>query len=189
MRHYTRYKFVYLSSFESLKDSTCILLLKENKNIYVDNVLEIGRLAKILAWQAHSNSNIDDIKLSREDFRSILNDRIKNRNISLVNIYTRDIDSLISIMPSGIEQIYVIHAACTSCELRKLLLNLIEMQRRNDILVIFSVRSNSYELLALLNSWKAHLSAYIDYFDALGLINTETSDEYSLISFNRREIL
>jgi hypothetical protein len=119
-RFLARYKFVYLSSHGSLEDSSYIFLLKENKIIYVDNVLEIGRLAKVLARQVHSGSNIDDIKLSREDFRSMLHDRIKNRNISLVNIYTRDIHSLISIMLSGVERIYIIHAACTSCELSEL---------------------------------------------------------------------
>jgi hypothetical protein len=72
---------------------------------------------------------------------------------------------------------------------RKLLLNLVEVQRRNDILVIFSVLSNTYELVALLNSWKANLIAYIDYYDALGLLDAETSDEYGLILFSRREIL
>lgn len=188
-RFLAKYKFVYRSSFHTLNNPACVLLLKENKIIYVDNILELSRLAKILAWQVNPDSSANDIKFSKEDFRLMLLDKMKKNDIRLLDIYTRGIYSSRSVLLSDIDQIYVIHAACASCELRRLLSNLVEMQKKNNIVIIFSVLSNSYELMELLGTWRTHLNAYIDYYDELGLLPIEMSDEYSLICFNLREIL
>ena len=130
----------------------------------------------------------EPVPLSAADLRVMLLDRIKGKDIALLDVYTRKERSLKSILASGIDELYVIHAACMGCELTRLLFNIAELRNRKTAIVL-SVHANGYVIHALLESQKIHADILIDSQDGLGLLNASTKEENALSIFARKEFL
>lgn len=182
-----RYKFILISSIEAPNNLPSFLLISGNKIILVDRLLELFQLAKILEWKLHPATN-NNVQFSREDLRSILLGRLKKEQLDLLDINTRHFRSLGSLLSSSIDEIYIVHATCSGCELNKVLLNIGDIREKKP-LIILSVHANSYEIEALLKSQNTKASVFIDYYDSLGLLHTDLKENFNLFTFNRGEIL
>jgi hypothetical protein len=184
---FIRYIFSYLDSFEHNNDAPQLILINDKKVVFADRILGFLQLAKAIEWQIRPNP-YEPVQLSIEDLRTILLDRIKRNNIALLDVYTRNNRSLDSILKSGIDELYIIHAACIGCELSKLLFNISELRNRKTVIVL-SVHANSYDINALLKSQKIRADVLIDYQDGLGLLHTDAKEQNDLFIFARKEFL
>ncbi len=182
----SRYRFAYTNTLEKIKNSPCLILLKDDRIMYADRVRELGQMDKLLLWLTKPDFE-KPLPLSREDLRLVLIDRLGHKQIELLNVRSRRIESLREVVLAGIEEIFVIDADCMSCELDKILANIVEMKHRN-VVIILSIRSNSYEIKAFLDTRESNVGVYTDYYDGLELLHTEKDNKISLMSFNRREI-
>jgi hypothetical protein len=185
-RFLVRRKLILLSSFETASKQPYFLLMNGNKVVFADHILELLQLTKILEWKLHPDSK-DHIQLSREDLRSVLLARLNREQLNLLDIYTKDIRPLESVISTDTDEIYIIHATCAGCELNKVIINIGEIRRKKPI-IILSVHANSYEIEAVLRSQNKKPSVFIDYRDGLGLLHTDVEEKYSLFAFARREI-
>jgi len=93
-----------------------------------------------------------------------------------------------SILASGIDELYVIHAACMGCELTRLLFDISKLRNRKTAIVL-SVQANGYDTKALLESQRIQADVFIDSQDGLGLLHAFTEEENALSIFSRKEFL
>lgn len=184
---FIRYNILYLDSFEHKNDAPQLIITNDKKVVFADRILGFLQLSKALEWQIHP-SPYEPVQLSREDLRTILLDRIKRKNIALLDVYTRNSRLLDSILASGIDELYIIHAACIGCELNKLLFNISELRNRKTVIVL-SVHANGYDIKAILESQKIKTDVFIDYQDGLGLLHADVKEQNNLFIFARKEFL
>lgn len=182
----SQYRFTYANSLEKIKNSPRFILLKEDRIIFADKMRELSQMDKVLLWLTKPDFDKPP-PLSREDLRLVLLERLGHKQIELLDVRSRRIESLRTIILEGIEEIFLIDADCMSCELDKTIANIVDMKHRNVVLIL-SVRSNSYEIKALLNTRESNIRVFVDYFDGLELLHTEKSNKFNLMSFRRREI-
>ena len=183
----SKYRFAFVNTLEKIKHGPCLILLKEDRIMYVDRMREFSQMDKVLLWL--TNPDFDKpLPLSREDLRLVLLDRLSHKQIELLNVRSRRIESLRAVVLAGIDEIFLIDADCMSCELDKTLANIVETKHRNVVLIL-SVRSNSYEIAAFINTRESNIGVYVDYYDGLELRHMERGNKISLMSFKRREIL
>ncbi len=184
---FVRYKFSYLDSVEHKNDAPQLIIINDKKVVFSDRILGFPQLAKVLEWQVYAGLD-EPVQLSKEYLRTILLDPVKRENVALLDVSTRNFRSLDSIVTSGIDELYIIHADCTACELNRLLFNLAEMRNKRTV-IILSVHANGYDIKAVLDSQKIKATVLIDYKDGFGLLHTDVRKQNYLFIFGQKEFL
>lgn len=182
-----RYKFFYNDLLGRRNDPSQFIIIDDRNVVFADRVLGFPQLVKALERQVHPSAD-DPIQLSGEDLRALLLERMRGRDIGFLDVYTREERSLKSILAAGIDELYVIHAACMGCELTRLLSNIAELRNRKTAIVL-SVHANSYEIKALLALHRIRPAAFVDSLDGLGMLHASTNEENALSIFSRKEFL
>ncbi|HSA94788.1 MAG TPA: hypothetical protein VLJ16_01970 [Acidobacteriota bacterium] len=183
---FARYKFAFKTSFENTIDASQIIILNDKKVVFADSILGFHQLVRILQWQRSPSPN-SPVLLSNEDLRIVLLDRVKKKNIDLLDIYTRESRSLESIIATGIDRLFIIHANCAGCELNKMLITLAELRSKKAAIVI-SVYANAHDIKAFLLAQRIITDIFLDYQDGLGLLDTDIRGENTLFTFTREEL-
>lgn len=90
---------------------TVMVLLNGNQVVFADHILGFIQLNKILERKLHPDSR-DRVQLSSEDLRSRLLANLNQKELSLMDIHTKDNRPLESVISADTDEIHIIHATC-----------------------------------------------------------------------------
>lgn len=110
-RFLDRRKLLVHSSLETVSQQPYSLLLNGNQVVFADHILGFIQLNKILERKLHPDSR-DRVQLSSEDLRSRLLANLNQKELSLMDIHTKDNRPLESVISADTDEIHIIHATC-----------------------------------------------------------------------------
>ena len=136
------------------------------------------------------NLRYNDLVLGASELKTRVMNRIREGNLNLFSLEKAGFERIESVITSGISRIYFIHADCSTCQLKSLLSNikLKQILDPGEIVLIFSVIADSFELGRVLQEQKIDLRVLIDQNDEFSLFSTITDEKNNPLIIDASEI-
>ena len=188
--HFSRQLVIqYLKNKSPIKNNFYVIL--RNKRIdYLDEIRNAANTAFMVMKKINHNLRYNDLVLGTSALKNRVLNRILAGNLNFFPLEKAEYERIESFINSGISRIYFIHANCSSCQLKSLLSNikLKQILDPGEIMIIFSVMADSFELGRVLQEQKIDLRVLIDQNDEFNLFSIITYEKNNPLIIDAAEI-
>jgi hypothetical protein len=188
--HFSRQLVIQYLKNKSTYQGNFYVILRNKRVEYLDVNRNATNTAFMIMKKINPDLSYNDLVLAAPALKTRVVKRIKDGNLRLFSLEKDDYESIDSFLDKGISRIYFLHADCSSCQLKSLLSNikLKQILDPGEILLIFSVMADRFELGRVLHEQKIDLRVLIDQNDEFGLFSVITDEKNNPLIIDAAEI-
>jgi hypothetical protein len=164
------------------------LLIQGDKIVHNTDAFDFFSLNFVLQKKIDPNLSIANTQIQTKDLKSHIIKKMTKKELELLDLNTGKVAVFKDI--ERFSQIYFFHANCSGCRLKGIMQNikLLEILDKENVIIIFSIFANRFELKSLLEENQTILPIYIDTKDEFLLSGKITNEKENPIIITGEEL-
>jgi hypothetical protein len=155
------------------------VLLKNERIEFLEENTNASNTAFLVMKKINPSLRYNDLTLGAAALKARVIQKIKDGQPVLFSLEKEEYVKANAIFTNGAARVYFFHAPCSSCQLKTILSNIKTRQiiDAGEIVLVFSVMADSFELSRVLQEQKISLPVYLDKNDEFDLFSVITDEK------------